>query len=86
MPGIKTFQAVKDDFYVKYSNIKNYNELIIKNNNITKELNNVFKNNVWNLNENIEDLNKKNKIEQKPLIEGLLNGVVNLDFKNPVKS
>ena len=62
MPGIKTPQAVKDDFYVKYSNIKNYNELIIKNNNITKELNNVFKNNVWNLNENIKDLNNKNII------------------------
>lgn len=86
MPGIKTPQAVKDDFYVKYSNIKNYNELIIKNNNITKELNNIFKNNVWNLNENIKDLNNKNKIEQKPLIEGLLNGVYNLDFKKPVKS
>ena len=60
MPKTKfTPENVKQDFYNKYSNISNYKDLTIKKNKVTTYLKNIFNNNVWNLNEQAKQLEKK---------------------------
>ena len=72
-------KVIKDVFYLEWSSPDNYNDLIIKKNSITKDLEKIYKNNIWNLNEQSIELSKK--IEYKGIYNGFINGVYLLDYK-----
>ena len=67
-----TPENIKQEFYNKYSNVSNYNNLTIKKNKITTDLKNIFNNNIWNLKDQAQELEKKQVIEHnKCLFIGL---------------
>ena len=72
-------KVIKDTYYLQWSNPKNYKKLIIKNNKITKDLEKIYNNNIWNLNEQSIELSKK--IEYNKIYDGFINGVYLLDYK-----
>ena len=75
----KTPQVIKDSFYLVYCNPSNYKDLIIKKNTITKQLEQIYYNNIWNLDEQSNELSKK--IEYKGIYNSFKNGVYLLDYK-----
>ena len=79
----KTPKIVKDTFYLTWSNPKNYNELTIKKNAITKQLENIYNSNIWNLKTQSEELNKK--IEYNGIFNGFTNNIYLLDYKQKPK-
>ena len=58
-----TPENIKQDFYNKYSNVSNYNNLTIKKNKVTTDLKDIFNNNIWNLKEQAQELEKKQLVE-----------------------
>ena len=62
-----TPDSIKQDFYFKFSDPKNYNDLIIKKNNITTNLKEIFNNNIWSLKTLAEELQTK-QIIGSPII------------------
>ena len=58
-----TPENIKQDFYNKYSNVSNYNNLTIKKNKVTTDLKEIFNNNIWNLKEQAQELEKKQLVE-----------------------
>ena len=50
---------IKQDFYLKYSNTKNYNDLTLKKNTTTTKLKEIFNKNIWVLKTLAEELEKK---------------------------
>ena len=83
MSKSKAPKIVKDTFYLTWSNPKNYNELTIKKNAITKQLENIYNSNIWNLKTQSEELNKK--IEYNGIFNGFTNGIYLLDYKQKPK-
>ena len=49
MSNNKIPQVIKDAFYLQYNNPSNYKDLIIKTNIITKQLEQIYNNNIWYL-------------------------------------
>ena len=78
MSKSKAPKIVKDTFY-----LKNYNELTIKKNAITKQLENIYNSNIWNLKTQSEELN--NKIEYNGIFNGFINRIYLLDYKQKPK-
>jgi hypothetical protein len=78
-------QIVKDDFYKTFQSPDNYKKLIIKDNETTDKLRDIFKNNVWNLEEKSQELKKVNRVENKDNYNSWLNGVYLLDFRTKPK-
>ena len=76
---------IKQDFYLKYSDIKNYNELAIKKNTTTTNLKEIFKNNIWSLKNLAEELEKKQIIEHNNFYNAFTSDVYLLDFKKQPK-
>ena len=80
MSNKKVPQVVKDSFYLIYCNPKNYKELTIKTNIITKQLEQIYNNNIWDLKQQSEELSKK--IEYKGIYNSFKTGVYLLDYKS----
>ena len=80
-----TPENVKQEFYNKYSNVSNYKILIIKKNNVTTNLKNIFNNNVWNLKDQAQELEKKQIIEHNNFYNGFMSDVYLLDYKTAPK-
>ncbi len=78
-------QIVKDDFHKTFQSPDNYKKLIIKDNEITDKLRDIFKNNIWGLEEKTQELKKVNRAENKNFYNGWLNEVYLLDFKTKPK-
>ena len=76
---------IKQDFYFKFSDPKNYNDLIIKKNNITTNLKEIFNNNIWSLKTLAEELQTKQIIEHNNFYTAFLSDVYLLDFKKQPK-
>ena len=76
---------VKQDFYLKYSDTKNYNDLAIKKNTTTTNLKEIFNNNIWGLKTLAEELQKKQIIEHNNFYNAFLSDVYLLDFKKQPK-
>ena len=83
MSKSKAPKIVKDTFYLTWSDSKNYNELTIKKNAITKQLENIYNSNIWNLKTQSEELDKK--IEYKGIFNGFINRIYLLDYKQKPK-
>ena len=75
MTNKHTPENIKQEFYNKYSNTSNYKELGIKNNKITTDLKNIFNNNIWNLKDQAQELEKKQLIEHNNFYNGFLSNV-----------
>ena len=80
MPSRFTPQNVKDDFYDKYQNPKNYKTLKIKVNKTTKDLKDIFNNNIWNLKDKALKLQQVTKAENNEYYNSWLNEVYLLDY------
>ena len=80
-----TSENVKQEFYNKYSNTSNYKELVIKKNATTTNLKNIFNNNVWNLKDQAQELEKKQIIEHNNFYNGFMSDVYLLDYKTAPK-
>ena len=80
-----TPENVKQEFYNKYSNVSNYKDLIIKKNNVTTNLKNIFNNNVWNLKDQAQELEKKQIIEHNNFYNAFMSDVYLLDYKTVPK-
>lgn len=80
-----TPENVKQDFYNKYSNVSNYKDLTIKKNDVTNKLKELFNNNIWNLKQQAQELEKKQIIEQNNFYNGFLSNVYLLDYKTTPK-
>ena len=76
---------IKQDFYLKYSDTKNYNDLAIKKNTTTTNLKEIFNNNIWSLKNLAEELEKKQIIEHNNFYNAFLSDVYLLDFKKQPK-
>jgi len=76
-----TPENIKQAFYYKFSNPKNYNELAIKKNTTTTNLKEIFKNNIWSLKGIAEELEKKQIIEHNNFYNAFLSDVYLLDYK-----
>jgi hypothetical protein len=76
---------VKQDFYLKYSDTKNYNDLAIKKNTTTTNLKEIFNSNIWGLKTLAEELQKKQIIEHNNFYNAFLSDVYLLDFKKQPK-
>ena len=74
---------VRDDFFLTFSNPSNYNDLTIKNNNISKQLLEIYNNNIWNLKEQSIALNKK--LEYNKMYDSWMNNIYLLDYKRKPK-
>jgi hypothetical protein len=79
----KSPTILKIHFILNWSKPSNYKDLSFKKNAITKQLENIFNNNIWNLKEQSEQLSKK--IEYKGIYNAFLNGVYLLDYKTKPK-
>ena len=75
-----TPENIKQDFYNKYSNVSNYNNLTIKKNKVTTDLKDIFNNNVWNLKEQAQELEKKQLVEHNNFYNAFLSNVHLLDY------
>ena len=80
-----TPENIKQEFYNKYSNVSNYNNLTIKKNKVTTDLKNIFNNNIWNLKDQAQELEKKQVIEHNNFYNGFLSNVYLLDYKTVPK-
>ena len=80
MPSRFAPQNVKDDFYNKFQTPKNYKTLKIKVNKTTKDLKDIFNNNVWNLKDKALKLQQVTKAENNEFYNSWLNEVYLLDF------
>ncbi len=80
-----TPENVEQEFYNKYSNISNYEELTIKKNNITTNLTNLFDKNIWNLKDQAQELEKKQLIEHNNFYNAFLSDVYLLDYNKQPK-
>ena len=76
---------VKQDFYLKYSDTKNYNDLVLKKNTTTINLKEIFKNNLWSFKNLAEELEKKQIIEHNNFYNAFTSDVYLLDFKKQPK-
>ena len=76
---------IKQDFYLKFSDPKNYNELSIKKNTTTTNLKDIFNNNIWSLKTLAEELQKKQIIEHNNFYNAFLSDVYLLHFKKQPK-
>ena len=85
MTNKHTPENIKQEFYNKYSNTSNYKELGIKNNKITTDLKNIFNNNIWNLKDQAQELEKKQLIEHNNFYNGFLSNVYLLDYNKQPK-
>lgn len=63
MPVKKVPESIKANYYLKYSDAQNYEDLIIKGDMLTTELNNLVSSNSFKLLELVQKLEEKNKIE-----------------------
>ena len=73
-------KIIKDTFYLEWSKPSNYKDLVIKKNNVTKDLEQIYNNNIWNLKDQSAELSKK--IEYKGIYNAFINGVYLLDYKS----
>ena len=80
MPSRFAPQNVKDDFYNKFKTPKNYKTLKIKVNKTTKDLKDIFNNNVWNLKDKALKLQQVTKAENNEYYNSWLNEVYLLDY------
>ena len=80
-----TPENIKQDFYNKYSNVSNYNNLTIKKNKVTTDLKDIFNNNIWNLKEQAQELEKKQLVEHNNFYNAFLSNVYLLDYKTVPK-
>ena len=80
MPSRFAPQNVKDDFYNKFQTPKNYKTLKIKVNKTTKDLKDIFNNNVWNLKDKALKLQQVTKAENNEYYNSWLNEVYLLDY------
>ncbi len=80
MPSRFAPQSFKDDFYKKFQDPKNYKTLIIKVNITTKDLKNIFDNNVWNLKDKASKFQQVTKTENNEYYNSWLNEVYLLDY------
>ncbi len=64
---------VRDVFFLTFSNPSNYNDLTIKNNNISKQLKEIYNNNRWNLKD--QSIALSQKIEYNKIYDSWLNNV-----------
>lgn len=85
MVGIKTPQNIKDVFYKTYNVTDNYKKLIVKDNEITKDLKTLYKNNIWDLSDKCEKLEVINKAENKNFYNSWINQIYLLDYKRVQK-
>jgi len=76
---------IKQDFYFKFSDPKNYKDLTIKKTNITTNLKEIFNNNIWSLKTLAEELQNKQIIEHNNFYNAFLSDVYLLDFKKQPK-
>jgi len=74
---------VRDDFFLTFSNPSNYNDLTIKNNNISKQLKEIYNNNRWNLKD--QSIALSQKIEYNKIYDSWLNNVFLLDYTRKPK-
>ena len=72
-------KVIKDTFYLEWSKPNNYKDLVIKKNSVTKDLETIYNNNIWNLKEQSIELSKK--IEYHGIYNAFINGVYLLDYK-----
>ena len=63
-------KVIKDTFYLEWSKPNNYKDLVIKKNSVTKDLETIYNNNIWNLKEQSIELSKK--IEYHGIYNALL--------------
>ena len=52
-------KIIKDTFFLEWSKPNNYKDLVIKKNNVTKDLEQIYNNNIWNLKDQSAELSKK---------------------------
>ena len=72
-------KIIKDTIYLEWSKPKNYKDLVIKKNNVTKDLEQIYNNNIWNLKDQSAELSKK--IEYKGIYNAVISGEYLLHYK-----
>ena len=81
----KVPNTVKTIFYDDFQDPTKYTKLIIKNDQLTKRLRDIFGNNSWNLKDKAKALKVKMDTEQNSYFNGWLNEVYLLDYKTVPK-
>jgi len=81
----KVPNTVKTIFYDDFQDPTKYTKLIIKNDQLTKKLRDIFGNNSWNLKDKAKALKIKMDTEQNSYFNGWLNEVYLLDYKTVPK-